>query len=362
MGVVQRVEQLIRGQERPVRIAIDAMGGDAAPHNEIVGAMQALQSLPSENVELVLVGREREIRRMLSQYEDLENRYTVVHAPDVITMSDEPANVFRTKKESSLYRALELHANGYVDGFVSVGNTGAVLSIATLMLGRIPGISRPTIGSFLPTVHNRNMLLLDVGANVEVKPKYLHDFAVMGSIYMREMLNVEYPRVGLLNIGEEATKGTEVLRAAYEMLQQNSAVNFIGNVEGRDIFLGTADVVVTDGFTGNVVLKFAESMLALLKSRFRLFASRSLFHRLMVLGIKPILKRVLRGMDYQEYGGVPLLGVNGVVIIGHGSSTPKAIERMIHVAYEMVLHQVNRRIQQAIERQQVGMQAADKED
>ncbi len=351
MSVVERVEKLIRGPERPIRIAVDAMGGDAAPHNEIVGAIQALQSLRSENVELVLVGREREIQRILSQYDDLEGRYSIVHAPDVVTMADDPTSVFRTKKESSLYRALELHANGYVDGFVSIGNTGAVLSMATLMLGRIPGIARPTIGSFLPTIHNRHMLLLDVGANVEVKPKYLHDFAVMGSIYMREMLNLEYPRVGLLNIGEETTKGTEMLKAAYRLLQQNRSLNFIGNVEGRDIFLGTADVVVTDGFTGNVLLKFAESMLTLLKSRFKWFAARSILHRVLVLGLKPILKRVLKGMDYQEYGGVPLLGVNGVVIIGHGSSTPKAIERMIHVACDMIEHQVNVRIQQAIERQ-----------
>lgn len=338
---------------RPLRIAIDAMGGDAAPFNEITGALNALKRIQNYNLEIVFVGRERELKRILSEYEGLKQKYTIIHAPDVISMEDDPTSVYRTKKHSSLYRALELVANGYVDGLVTAGNTGAVLTLATLILGRINGISRPTIGSFLPTTHNRYTLLLDVGANIDVKPKFLHDFAVMGSVYMREMHSIELPRVGLLNIGEEESKGSELLKEAYRMLASNRFLNFIGNVEGRDILLGTADVVVTDGFTGNVLLKFGESFLSLLKSRLKLFASKSLFHRILVLGVLPVLRRVFRTLDYQEYGGVPLLGVNGVVIIGHGSSTPKAIEKMIYVAKDMILHRVNERIEQAISRLQV---------
>jgi glycerol-3-phosphate acyltransferase PlsX len=323
------------------------MGGDNAPRNEIEGAIAALQHPRQHEIELVFVGREPDIRSVLSTVEAKDVKFSIVHADEVVGMDEDPTSVFKKKKNSSLYKGLELHASGKVDAFVSAGNTGAVMSVATLLLGRIQGVSRPTIGSFLPNEHNTATLVLDVGANAEVKPKFLYEFAVMGSIYTRQIRGVEKPRVGLLNIGEEPTKGTEIVQQAYQELAQSN-LNFIGNVEGRDIFKGTADVVVCDGFTGNVVLKFAESMLGLLKARFRSFASQSLLNKLAMAMVLPTLKKVLKGLDYQEYGGVPLLGVKGVVIIGHGSSTPVAIKNMILVAEEMVAKGVNRRIEQAL--------------
>lgn len=330
-----------------IRIAVDAMGGDNAPRNEIEGAIAALRCSRENNLELVLVGREQDIRPVLTSLDTQGLNISVVHAEDVVSMDEDPTSVFKKKKSSSLYKGLELHAQGNVDAFVSAGNTGAVMSVATLLLGRIQGVSRPTIGSFMPNEHNTATLLLDVGANVEVKPKFLYEFAVMGSIYSREIRNVASPRVGLLNIGEEPTKGTEIVLQAHKELLDGK-VNFIGNVEGRDIFRGTADVVVCDGFTGNIVLKFAESMLGLLKSRFRMFAAQGLLSKIAVLMVMPILRKVLKGLDYQEYGGVPLLGVRGVVIIGHGSSTPMAIKNMILVAEEMVKKNVNGRIEQEL--------------
>lgn len=323
------------------------MGGDNAPRYEIEGAISALRCSRENALELVLVGREQDIRPVLDSLDTQGLSIAVVHADEVVAMDEDPTSVFKKKKASSLYKGLELHARGEVDAFVSAGNTGAVMSVATLLLGRIKGVSRPTIGSFMPNEHNTATLLLDVGANVEVKPKFLYEFAVMGSIYSREIRNVASPRVGLLNIGEEPTKGTEIVLQAHKELLDGK-VNFIGNVEGRDIFRGTADVVVCDGFTGNIVLKFAESMLGLLKSRFRMFAARGIASKLAVLMVMPILKKVLKGLDYQEYGGVPLLGVRGVVIIGHGSSTPMAIKNMILVAEEMVKKDVNRRIEQEL--------------
>lgn len=340
------MEQTGRSQPR-TRIALDAMGGDNAPRTEIEGAVSALRRLGSE-IEIVFIGREDSIKSALAAIDTSGLSYSIVHADETVGMEEDPTSVFRKKKNSSLYRGLEMHAAGEVDAFVSAGNTGAVMSVATLLLGRIKGVSRPTIGSFMPNEHGTATLLLDVGANAEVRPKFLYEFAVMGSIYSRQIRGVEQPRVGLLNIGEEPSKGTEVVLQAYSELQNSKAIHFIGNVEGRDIFKGTADVVVCDGFTGNIVLKFAESMLGLLKSRLKSYASRGLLSKLAIALVVPTLKKVLKDLDYQEYGGVPLLGVRGVVIIGHGSSTPLAIQNMILVANEMVNKNVNQRIEEAL--------------
>ncbi len=329
------------------RIALDAMGGDNAPITEIEGAVSALRRLRSE-IEVVFVGREDAIRAALASVDISGLSYSIVHADETVGMDEVPTSVFKKKKNSSLYRGLELHAAGEVDAFVSAGNTGAVMSVATLLLGRIKGVSRPTIGSFMPNERGTATLVLDVGANAEVRPKFLYEFAVMGSIYSRQIRGVDNPRVGLLNIGEEPTKGTEVILQAYKELENGKAINFIGNVEGRDILKGTADVVVCDGFTGNIVLKFAESMLGLLKSRLKSYASQGLLNKLAIALVVPTLKKVLKDLDYQEYGGVPLLGVRGVVIIGHGSSTPLAIQNMILVANDMVNKNVNRRIEDAL--------------
>lgn len=326
-------------------MVVDAMGGDFAPKNEVAGAIEAAR-FHGDAVEVVLVGKEAEILKELGEA-PLPN-ILVLHASDVVGMADEPSQIVKHRRESSLYVGIDQVRTGLADAFVSGGNTGAVMATATMMCGRIPGVSRPTIGSFFPTSTGRATLVVDVGANVDSKPKFLYDYAVMGSEYCKHMLGIAEPRVGLLNVGEEKSKGTEVVREAYELLSK-SALSFIGNVEGRDILRGTTDVVVCDGFEGNIVLKFAESVLPFLRGRFKAYAAKGLLQKLLLGIVRPVLKGALAGMDYQEYGGVPLLGVNGVVIIGHGSSTPAAIANMIHRAVEMVTKDVNGNIRMALE-------------
>lgn len=331
-----------------LRIAVDAMGGDFAPLNEVQGSILAYQNRePFTDFEIVLVGDENKIKNAIKNYNPKEFNYSIVHAEDIVTMHDDPTAAVKKKKNSSLYKGVRLLADNYVDAFVSAGNTGAVLSTATILLGRIEGVSRPTIGSFFPSVGKLPTLLVDVGANIDVKPKYLYEFGLMGSIYYRSMFGVENPRVGLLNIGEEETKGSELLLNTYKILKESS-LNFIGNVEGRDVLLGTAEVVVCDGLVGNIVLKFAESVLGLFKTKVRNYAKKSIVNALKVLLLKPALKNILKDMDYQQYGGVPLLGVNGVVIIGHGKSTPIAIQNMIYTAIEMSKKEINKKIERAL--------------
>lgn len=334
---------------KPLRIAIDAMGGDFAPTNEIEGAILAANHFRNLTpVEFVFVGREDDIKKALARHDLTLLQYSIVHTDDVITMDDEPALAFRTKKNSSLIKGIELHRNGDVDAFISAGNTGAVMSSATLILGRIKGVSRPTIGSFLPTVRTQPTLLTDVGANVDCKPRFLYEFAVMGSIYAKEILGIDNPRVGLLNVGEEETKGNSVVLEAYSIMKQSKNINFLGNVEGRDIFAGTADVVVCDGFTGNIVLKFAESVVSLLRAKIKEYSLRGLLQKISVAMMIPTFRKVMKEFDYQEYGGVPLLGVKGVVIIGHGKSTPYAIKNMLLRATEVVQKQINKRIEEVL--------------
>ena len=335
--------------ETRFRIAVDAMGGDHAPAREVAGAVHASQWLRAEGIEhsVVLVGDPACIERELVRNRPVPDTIAIEPARDVVAMDDDPAAVIRTKPDSSLVRGLELLRTNLVDAFVSAGNTGAVLSAATLLLGRIAGVSRPTIGAFFPTSGNKPCLVLDVGANAEVKPQFLYQFAVMGSLYAELIGGIEKPRVGLLNIGEEETKGTETVRQAYALLQA-STLNFIGNVEGRDIFRGAADVVVCDGFTGNVVLKFAESILPMLKAVLERFSRRNAVTRLAVGLLAPVLRRALADFDYQKYGGVPLLGVRGTVIIGHGKSSPLAIANMILRAWEMHRLRLGEQIERAL--------------
>jgi len=330
-----------------LRIALDAMGGDFAPVNEIHGAILACEEFfSSGNIEIVLVGDEKKIRTAMLQFDCSKLKYSIVHADEVITMGDDPTAAVR-KKNSSLYKGLELHSQGHVDAFVSAGNTGAVLSTATILLGRIKGISRPTIGSFFPSQNSTPCFVLDVGANIDCKPKFLYEFAVMGSIQTKNMLGIDKPRVALLNIGEEKSKGSEILQETYKILQESN-LNFIGNVEGRDILKGTADVVVCDGFTGNIILKFAESFLGFFRSKVVAFSQQNVFNLGIAGFMKPFLKKIFKQFDYQEYGGVPLLGVAGVVIIGHGKSSPRAVQHMLKRAVEMVNNEINNKISIAL--------------
>jgi glycerol-3-phosphate acyltransferase PlsX len=328
-----------------LRIVLDAMGGDFAPVNEVAGAVEALRSYNS-GFEVILVGKENLLQAEVRKHGPAVEGISIVHADDVISMDDSPTAAVKQKRNSSLSIGMTLHREGKADGFVSAGNTGAVLSAATLILGRVAGVSRPTIGAVFPSERGP-CVLLDAGTNVDCRAQHLYEFAVMGSIYASRYYHRDHPTVGLLNVGEEESKGTALTQEAYRLLKQ-SGLNFIGNIEGKDILKGKADVVVCDGFVGNIVLKFGESVPAFLKSRLLQYAGRSFWNRLRVGMMRAPLRASLKDMDYEEVGGVPVLGVNGVSIIGHGRSTPKAIRNMILKAVEVARANVNQSIEEAL--------------
>jgi glycerol-3-phosphate acyltransferase PlsX len=320
-----------------MRIVLDAMGGDAAPEIPIAGALAALEELA--NVEIILTGDERELGAKLRSRGYPRERLAVHHASERVEMEDAPAAALRRKPDSSISVGLRLLREGKADAFFSAGNTGAVMAQSLLTLGRIPGVSRPAIATIFPT-KRQLCILMDVGANVDCKPAHLVQFAMMGCVYARDMFKVENPRVGLLNIGEEPSKGNEQARETYAELAK-TGLNFIGNVEGRDILNGGADVVVTDGFIGNILLKFSESVLDFINFGMKLELKRSPLARAGALLLKPGLKRMRRRLDYAEYGGAPLLGVNGISIIGHGRSSAKAVKNAIRAAKTAVERDLN---------------------
>ncbi len=321
------------------------MGGDFAPANEVAGAVQALRAKPGA-VEVILVGRDREIQDELVKHNPGGLAYSVVNADEVITMEDSPTAALKQKKNSSLAIGMQLHKEGKAEAFASAGNTGAVLSASTLILGRVKGVSRPTIAAFFPS-EKGVCLVVDAGTNVDCRPQHLYEFAVMASSYATRVFKYERPRVGLLNVGEEKSKGTEVVQEAYALLGRSN-LNFIGNIEGRDILNGAAQVVVCDGFVGNIILKFGESVPSFLKTKLKQYAAGSLWRTLLIGAARGSLKAALRDMDYEEFGGVPVLGVNGVSMIGHGSSSPKAIKNMIVKAAEVAQSDLNKYIEEAM--------------
>ncbi len=325
------------------------MGGDFAPSHVVSGAVEALGE-SGGRISLILVGDEKRIR---SEMDTLNSRSgakpEIHHASEVVEMHDSPNTALKAKRDSSIAVGLTLHREKKADAFVSAGNTGAVLSASTLILGRLKGVARPTIGALFPT-ESSPCFVVDAGANVDCKPRHLFEFAVMGSVYVSSLLGKSEPTIGLLSIGEEDTKGNEVTIETLEMLRK-SRLNFVGNVEGRDILKGKVDVAVCDGFVGNILLKFGESVPGFLKSRLKEFAAQGIMQKIRLLVAQGGLRSVLKNLDYQEYGGVPLLGVNGVSIIGHGGSTPKAIKNMILRAEEMVRWNINQKIQSAMEAQ-----------
>jgi glycerol-3-phosphate acyltransferase PlsX len=321
------------------------MGGDFAPGNVVAGALEALRESQGRFT-VVLVGPQERIEQELRHQPELADLASVLHAPEVIEMHDSPTAALKVKKDSSISVGLRAHKEGRAQAFVSAGNTGAVFSASTLILGRLKGVGRPTIGALLPTEQSP-CLLLDAGANVDCRARHLLEFAIMGSVYLQEIVGIHTPRVGLLNIGEEQSKGTEVVVEAFSLLKK-SGLNFIGNIEGRDILKGKADVAVCDGFVGNTLLKFGESIPTFLKARFTSYATQSIKAKFIGLIARNSLRSVMREMDYQEHGGVPILGVQGVSIIGHGGSTPKAIKNMVLCAEEMIRKQVHSRIQETV--------------
>ncbi len=326
-------------------IAIDAMGGDFAPLNAIVGAIDALRE--NNDFELLLVGKKDEIMKVLDKEKLDFPEENIVHASEVIGMKDTPTTALKQKRDSSIVVGANLVKEKKAHAFVSAGNTGAMMAASTLIMGRIPGVGRPTIGATLPTAKGNFCTVYDVGASVDSKPQHLFEYGIMGSIYAKEIFGIPNPTIGLLNVGEEESKGNKVAQAAMELFK-NSDLNFIGNVEGRDILAGTADIVVCDGFVGNIILKFAESIIGLLKAKFKNYAESSFANKLKVGMAKGTLKAVLEDMDYQKYGGVPLLGVNGISIIGHGSSSTLAIKNMVLRAKEMFDKNLIKKIEDSV--------------
>ncbi|MBI2001035.1 MAG: phosphate acyltransferase PlsX, partial [candidate division NC10 bacterium] len=297
-----------------VRVALDAMGGDRGPDVNVEGAVTAAREFGAT---VTLVGVEDELQRRLRQHDTRGLRLTVRHAPEVVEMGESPMAALRRKKHSSIRVGLELVKGGEADAFVSAGNTGAVMATALVVLGPLPGVERPAIAVVVPTLTGR-AVLLDVGANVDCKARHLVQFAIMGNVYARDFLGLPRPRVGLLSIGEEESKGNELTREAFKELEDEASLNFIGNVEGRDVFNGTSDVIVCDGFAGNVALKISESVLETMFHLLREEIGKDLRGRAGSLLLLPAFRRFKRRVDPSEYGGAPLLGVNGVCVISHG--------------------------------------------
>ena len=327
-----------------MKIAIDAMGGDHAPKEIVLGALKALDTF--KDLHIIFIGDENKIKEFTKEH----NRLTIIHTDEVISGTDEPVRAVRRKKNSSMVLAAKEVSEGRADACISAGNTGALMAAGLFVVGRIEGIERPALAPTLPTIGGEGFVFLDVGANSDAKPEHLVQYAIMGSIYSQKVRGVENPRVGLLNIGTEEKKGNELTKHTYEMLQK-ADIHFIGNVEARDLLNGVADVVVTDGFTGNMVLKSIEgtalSVMKMLKS-----ALMSSFKTKAAAAIlKPDLLKIKSQMDYSEYGGAGLFGLKAPVIKAHGSSDANAVFNAVRQARDMVQHQVTDKIRQAIERQ-----------
>jgi len=324
-----------------LRIAVDAMGGDTGPKVVVPGAIDAVRARPGE-LKLLLVGREEEIRPLLG---DVDPSWVeIVHASENIEMNEAPAQAIRTKGDASIPVALRLIREGRADAMVSAGNTGAVVAGSLLTIGRLHGVSRPAISTLWPNKRS-GAVVLDVGANHECTPKNLVQFAIMGSVFAQVHIGVDKPRVGLLNIGEEKSKGNDLVRDSYALLEADPRINFVGNVEGRDVFDGAADVVVCDGFVGNVILKFSESIYSFLAHLVRDEIKRGFLAKAGALLMKGAFRSVRSQLDYAEYGGAPLLGVKGVVIISHGKSSRRAIRNAVLVAAKSVDADINRKIE-----------------
>ena len=315
-----------------MRIAVDAMGGDAGPAVVVPGAIEGARRF---GVALTLVGATSEIDRALGGVSQEGVDLTIVDAPETIGMDEHPSLAVRRRSQSSIHLALEQVKSGNAAAMVSAGNSGAVMAAALLILGRIPGIERPAIGSVIPSATGRS-LLLDPGAVTDPRPQHLVQIARMGAIAASATLGVVQPRVALLSNGSEPTKGNRLVQEVFPLLQAEQDLNFVGNIEGNDLFHGKADVIVTDGFTGNIALKTAEGTVSLITEALRAEVTRTLPRKLAALVLRPAFRSLRARMDYREVGGAPLLGVNGVAVIAHGRSDQRAIANAIGVAKHVV--------------------------
>jgi len=326
------------------RVALDAMGGDRGPVVNIEGAVAAAREL---GLSVLLVGNEEELSRSLRRHSTNGLGITICHAPETVGMNESPSAALRKKKHSSIRVGLELVKRGEADAFISAGNTGAVMATAMVTLGSLPGVERPAIALIVPTLRGQS-ILLDAGANADCKPRHLLQFAIMGDIYARQVMGKKSPTVGLLSIGEEESKGNELTREAFKELEEERSLNFTGNVEGREVFSGAADVIVCDGFTGNIALKISESAAEFFTVLLKEELEKGLVGKLGALLTRGAFRRFKKRVDYTEYGGAPLLGVGGMCIIGHGRSTAKAIKNAIRVAAECVENKVIEHIRKGI--------------
>jgi phosphate acyltransferase len=330
---------------KAMRLAVDAMGGDNAPKEIVLGAMKAIENY--KDIHIVLVGDEKKIKEHLTN----EERIEILHTEEVILGTDEPVRAVRRKKTASMVLAAQQVADGHADACISAGNTGALMAAGLFIVGRIEGIERPALAPTLPTVGGEGFLLLDVGANADAKPEHLVQYAIMGSIYSEKARGISRPRVGLLNIGTEEKKGNELVRNTYELLKE-ADINFIGNVESRDLLEGAADVVVADGFTGNMVLKTIEGTAMSVFKMLKTALTSSFKSKMAAAVLKPDLAVLKNKMDYTEYGGAGLFGLKAPVIKAHGSSDANAVYNSIRQAREMVEKDVSGTIKAAIEKRE----------
>ncbi len=329
-----------------MRIALDAMGGDYAPAVNIEGAIETVNNF--EDVDIILVGNESSIERELASKRYPPNRISIRHASQIVSMDESPSVAIRKKKDSSIRRACELVKNGEEDAIVSAGHSGVIMATALLLLRTSNGVDRPAIAAIMPTLR-APFVLIDAGANLHCRPENLIQFAIMGSTYCRVILGRSEPKVALISIGEEDTKGNELTKETFKLLKKAN-INFTGNIDGTDIFTGDADVIVCDGFTGNIVLKTSEGLADALIKMLKREVAHLTAGRIGYLLMKPALRNFKKKTDYDEYGGAPLLGINGTCIISHGRSTAKAIKNAIRVASDVAENKVYETIASAIEK------------
>jgi len=331
------------------KVVLDAMGSDHAPHAEIDGALAATRDL---GVKVILVGLPEVVVPELKRCGwrgDGDRGIELVEAAEVIGMGEPVANAVRRKKKSSLRIGCKLVDSGQADGFVSAGNTGAAMATAKMVIGMLPGVDRPALAALIPTKSAKPTLLLDVGANAECKAEHLVQFAIMGDAYSRSVLGTIGPIVGLMSIGEEEAKGNDLTKEAFPLLREMKSLNFVGNVEGRDVFSGAVDVIVTDGFTGNVMLKLSEGLTDAMLSMIKRELTASAVTKAGAMLAKPAFRNIKKRLDYSEHGGAPLLGVRKIVVIGHGSSNARAIRNAIRSVKEFSENRASARIEQGIE-------------
>lgn len=333
----------------PIRIAVDAMGGDFAPEVIVKGVADCIRD--NKDLGVILVGKEKEIRKECHKLDpSLEKKVEIIDALEEISMREHFFSYWRKREKTSIKKALDLVQQNKAQAMVSAGNTGAIMALAKTVLGPLRCIERPALAIMIPTLKG-NSLLVDVGANVDSKPKNLVQFALMGKVYLENIQGIKNPRIGLMSIGEEEVKGTGVIKSTHNLLKALD-INFIGNIEGREAYLGEADLIVTDGFTGNVTLKVAEGVVDVMLSMLKREIMSNLLSKIGFFFLKSSLKRIKKKLDYQEYGGALLLGVNGIVIIGHGRSSAKAIKNAITLSKRFITENVLTKISLEIEKMQ----------